>query len=642
LYAANGEEKTYQAAPFDPLNAAPAPFPVQLYVHGSKTRYHENSLYGSLKSEISHHSEIFRDEEDEEPSEQAAYQPSSSATNGDDPGYLLFASSGADIDLTKRFPSVERARQLWFIYKDRVDPLLKIFHTDHKQERFLAAIEDPESQAMSTQAFMFATYLFAVYSLSDEECLSTLGEARTPLYDRYRIATQQALIRAGILRTSDAIILQAYIMFLVCVATKFDAGTFWILSGIAVRIAQRGGLHRDQTAIGAETWPWHSEMRRRLWWMISMIDMRASEMTGLGPSMNTSQFDTKMPLNINDSDLEISMTELPEERTGATDMIHCLITYEIRNFYREVKSAAPIARALENFQLPERSMEDKDLIVDELERRLEHKFLRYCDPLVPLHSLCLITARAAVATSRLMIHYPRNQANESGDTIPQARKDKLFGIALKIIEYHNLVYDNKNTRKYAWQMKARFPWHALTLLLSELRTRTAGDVDRAWSLIEQFVEYNPEFVNETRKALHVACGNLTLKAWDARVERLKNQHLTPPKEPVFITHLRAKKEKIQQQTSGSGSCASTGAKPTAPPKPVANEQELNGQVESAAKPLTDFGTNFVDPMLNNASNATFDMSPDFDFWQWDDLISQNFDLVPAAPETANLFGPVPG
>ena len=65
------------------------------------------------------------------------------------------------------------------------------------------------------EALMFAIYAAAVSSLDNDECVSTMGESRSVLLTRYSTATQQALIRAQYLKTSDLVVLQAYTLFLV-------------------------------------------------------------------------------------------------------------------------------------------------------------------------------------------------------------------------------------------------------------------------------------------------------------------------------------------------------------------------------------------------------------------------------------------
>lgn len=45
---------------------------------------------------------------------------------------------------------------------------------------------------------------------------------------------------------------------------------------------------------------------------------------------------------------------------------------------------------------------EKDKIIDELEETFETKYLRYCDPLIPLHFLAQLMARTIIVTLRIV------------------------------------------------------------------------------------------------------------------------------------------------------------------------------------------------------------------------------------------------
>ena len=95
------------------------------------------------------------------------------------------------------------------------------------------------------------------------------------LLARYREAAEMSLVKAYVLRTQDIVVLQAYTLFLLAVRQYYDSRSLWVLSGIAVRIAQRMGLHKD--AAGSELTPFQTEMRRRLWWQIFILDRTTVE-----------------------------------------------------------------------------------------------------------------------------------------------------------------------------------------------------------------------------------------------------------------------------------------------------------------------------------------------------------------------------
>jgi hypothetical protein len=61
----------------------------------------------------------------------------------------------------------------------------------------------------------------AVTSITDSECNTMFGEEKTVLLARYQSGSRQALCRAGLLRSSDMTILQAFVLYLVSLFREY-------------------------------------------------------------------------------------------------------------------------------------------------------------------------------------------------------------------------------------------------------------------------------------------------------------------------------------------------------------------------------------------------------------------------------------
>jgi hypothetical protein len=170
-----------------------------------------------------------------------------------------------------------------------------------------------------------------------------------------------------------------------------DPRALFCLTGIAVRIAQRMGCNFDGTGYGLP--PFETEMRRRLWWQIIFLDYRVGELAGCPPSMVQHLRTTKLPLNVNDSDLFPDMREPPIEHTGITEMLHVLPRCEIIKLYLEAKISS----------VPPRSR-ISDSQIDEFEALIEEKYLKLCDDNVPWHVLAKLATKTALAKIRLENH----------------------------------------------------------------------------------------------------------------------------------------------------------------------------------------------------------------------------------------------
>jgi hypothetical protein len=230
------------------------------------------------------------------------------------------------------------------------------------------------------------------------------------------------------------------------------------------------------------------------------------------------------------------MRELPPEHDGVTEMLFCCIRFEIGDCMRRVKSLA------KNGQTGRALVAQQELAVGELENRLEKRFLKKCDPSIPLHLLATYLVRSSICSMRLSVHHPRQHSNE-GTGVSQEEKDMLFALALQVISYDNLAYSTKSLEGYLWHVAVYFGFEAFILALTELTTRVEGEaVDRAWTQVSQVYENHPGLILEPRNALYHAIGNLALKAWDSRVSAARAHQ--PPHllvEPPFISRLRGKR-----------------------------------------------------------------------------------------------------
>lgn len=132
-----------------------------------------------------------------------------------DTGGFPFVVGGSLTSITSSHPSAIQMFQLWQAYIHNVNPLLKISHVPTLQAEIVGAGGDQANIPKPLEALMFAIYLIAVSSMTEDEVHSTLGDSKFALLARYHKATQQALINAGFMRTTELIVLQAYLLYLV-------------------------------------------------------------------------------------------------------------------------------------------------------------------------------------------------------------------------------------------------------------------------------------------------------------------------------------------------------------------------------------------------------------------------------------------
>lgn len=408
---------------------------------------------------------------------------------------FLFGYSSVANSLASFHPTPSQVFILWEVYKENVDPLLRVFHRPTIKQFIFSASNSPETVSKTTEATLFAIYYAAINSLTQKQCLALLGEDKDRSMRKYRFAVEQSLARANFLQSSSIMLLQAFVLFLLCVRRQDDNQVVWTLSGLTIRIAVSMGLHRDGESFGLS--PYEVEMRRRLWWIIMTLDTRAAEDHGSDYSIIETTYDTKLPLNINDEDITPETKEPPEEKLGCTEMTFSLIRFEVGVTMRRlvnVTSGDPYGEVT-----AARTLEEKEKLIDICHRRIEERYLQHCDMSVPIFWVTATVGRLIMAKMWLMIHHPlqREKPTMSADV-----RDRLFVTSVEIIEFSRLLEVNESTSKWGWHFRTYMQWHAVAFVLAELCVRPLSPkVDRAWRAIDSVYDAWESTLNSAKRGM---------------------------------------------------------------------------------------------------------------------------------------------
>lgn len=551
----------------------------RLLASSGRSRYMDSNLWENLgHEEIEHLSDA---EEDQ--------RPGLNTLAGRDP--FSGALMGIQHDLFQYHPTNDQALFLWRRHIENVEPLCKILHIPSTATMLETVSTQPEKASKAEECLLFAIYHFAVYSIAEAECEQHLGRPRAALLEEYHACARQSLINANFLRTTEMMILQAYILYLLSCRSFYAPPEYWILTGVAVRLAQRMGLHRDGEQSGLS--PFEVQMRRRLFYQIIPLDGQASRESGVGLGLMPDGFDTLPPLNVNDDQLWPGMTEQPAEQKGATEMTFCLARSFIGRSFIETK----------------RFKEDAEVqrIISRAEDNVEELYLRYCDFATPLHLLTNLATRSALNAMRLRVRLPN--LNNFPDT-DQYRRERLQ-LSCKILDTDAAAHAHTNLKRFLWYIKPFFAWGTWDALISvltslprhDLLTRT--ETDEMWDRVQQLYVNHAEMLS-AKRALQVAIGRLALKAWSTNPP--STSAIGP--EPDFITKLRASRH-YQSQVNGKATPTSNRtASDTVATAPHTDALYDGDSAQFSASPVFDF--DFDDLMNGNTTDWTF----------WDKLIKE--------------------
>lgn len=318
-------------------------------------------------------------------------------------------------------------------------------------------------------------------------------------------------------------VVQAFTLFLVLVRRYDDTRFAWTLTGLAIRISQSLGIHREGTEFDGLS-PFDVEMRRRLWWAICILDLRSAEDQGTELTIAERTYDTQFPLNINDADITPEMTEFPEEKLGPTDMTFCLIRYEICALARKIHFAtngmAPCrARSTE---------EERNKMLHDCYERIETKYLKTCgdkDADV-LHWVAAMIARLIMAKMSLIIYQPM-LLHWGAQEVSKEIRHRLFMASLEVVEYTRVLNSEHRCRQWRWLFQTYAQWHAVAYLLLEVcRLPWTASLERAWIVLSATFQ-TPDVSQRAKPGVWIPLRKLMGQARRHRDEEIQRLRADP-------------------------------------------------------------------------------------------------------------------
>lgn len=301
------------------------------------------------------------------------------------------------------------------------------------------------------------------------------------------------------------------------------------------------GLHRDGEALGLP--PFETEMRRRLWWQIIMVDAKYAIMSGLSHTLLPRNWDTKEPKNINDVDLLPSATEPFQDRDDPTEMVMVLVTYKIARFIinspgLELVLMLNEMEAMKGPNIPDKCkvQEYRDL-VKRLEETLDELLERISSPTAgPLHDMA--RGMKDHILFKLTVLSASTADSEDWGVEVFDHTSNTFKLAVTSMEHAVIQYQAMDQPGWNWYMRLHFQLDIFVYMVGQLCHRTTGRlVEKAWDVIEDVYVFHPEFMDTSRK-LYSHLGIFVFKAWKKREEVLRAKLGHAPETPRCVQKLR--------------------------------------------------------------------------------------------------------
>lgn len=320
---------------------------------------------------------------------------------------------------------------------------------------------------------------------------------------------------ADFLNNPTLVLVQAMVIFLF-LARRHDSPKFiWMMVGIAIRMAQAIGLHRDGSNFSNLT-PYEIEIRRRVWWALCMIDARASGDQGTDLTILQDGFDTRLPLNINDDDISVDTDVMPEERVGITDMTITQVSCGLVEVERKM-----IAKQKEGPASPDTS----SAVFDELFARLDHSYLRFSNPSGDIIYWVGVTIARLVAAKMTLVLYLPTIMSAPQEVSSNQQRDKLLVAAIEVAEYNHALNDEEKCKHWRWVFQTYTHIYAIVyLLLSATQRPWSPLLERAWLALQSQWLVPTQYKGDKKVNIWVPIRKLTVKARrhrDAEFRRLR-------------------------------------------------------------------------------------------------------------------------
>ncbi|KAI1455343.1 fungal-specific transcription factor domain-containing protein [Annulohypoxylon moriforme] len=403
-------------------------------------------------------------------------------------------------DLRDYHPLPSQIPFLLNVFSENINVVVRIVHIPTISKMVQDAGGNLSSLTPANEALMFAIYYASITSMEEEDILANFCSTKTELNLKYRLGLEYALAKADFLNAPDIILLQAFVIFLFLLRRHDSPRFVWMMTGLAIRMGQALGLQRDGSRFLNLT-PYEIEMRRRVWWALCAVDVRASEDQGTDLTITQGSFDTRFPLNINDSDIDPETKETPKEREGLTDMTFSIV------FSGQIN----VTQKLMALSLKDGTsrLEEQSRLLNELDIQLERTYLQYSHDTDNVSYWVSVTiTRLLIAKMSLIIYFPvffcPHEENSDSETL----RAKLFIAAIEVAEYNHALNAERACRNWRWLFQTYTHWYSIVYMLIEATRRPwSPSVERAW------VALHSRWLIPAQQNTSVAADNPNINFW---------------------------------------------------------------------------------------------------------------------------------
>jgi hypothetical protein len=231
-------------------------------------------------------------------------------------------------DVMAALPSRMKTDQLLNVYDQARFTHNPIIHYKQFKRQYEAFWVSPQKTSLLWVSILFSFLATAVLSEID-----TIGKDSAFAQKRYFINKAMRCLIAGEYLKAKPFAVEALVLYTLTRLTESRAISYlWSAIGLAARLAQRMGYHRDTSQIGGRSHitPFQAEMRRRTWYLIETFDVLFSHQLGMPTIVQPDQCDVDLPRNLHDDDFDEDTAVLPPSRPETEPTRALYYRYKLR------------------------------------------------------------------------------------------------------------------------------------------------------------------------------------------------------------------------------------------------------------------------------------------------------------------------
>lgn len=307
-----------------------------------------------------------------------------------------------------KHPSPFQIMKLWNVFCENVYPVVRVIYAPHIQDKLYKIGDNLAVNATpADHALLCAIYMAAACSLSADELRAIfVGQKVIEVLEQLSRSTRTAFYRAGVFKTMDIQVLQAYILYLIPVQRFVDPRVLACYTAVADRIARRLSIHRETRGESSRSKDSlvDREIKRRLWWEIYMLESRTAQKSGAGCNAVGPGWTTRIPLCLSDSalaemhDFTVKQTTAPPDLDAMLFVLRC----EVAFFLWQMQCRQdPVSVGMTEMSSTRLSLHFKMAAIDKFENHLQQRYLVHCGDESMMGRLMTVLAKYQIVRLRL-------------------------------------------------------------------------------------------------------------------------------------------------------------------------------------------------------------------------------------------------